>query len=55
MLLEVATALNLDLQRSLLIGDRLSDPQAGAAESDHILPHAQRSWTERPWLCSAVA
>jgi len=31
MLMEAAIALNLDLQRSLLVGDRLSDLQAGAA------------------------
>ena len=31
MLLQAAKALNLDLKRSLLIGDRLSDLQAGAA------------------------
>lgn len=31
MLLEAAAALNLDLQSSLLVGDRLSDLEAGAA------------------------
>ena len=39
MLLEAATALNLDLQRSLLIGDRLSDLQAGAAAGLATLFH----------------
>ena len=39
MLLEAATALNLDLQRSLLVGDRLSDLQAGAAAGLPTLFH----------------
>ncbi|QNI95448.1 D-glycero-D-manno-heptose 1/7-bisphosphate phosphatase [Synechococcus sp. A15-127] len=39
MLLEAATALNLDLGRSMLIGDRLSDLQAGAAADLAILFH----------------
>ena len=39
MLLQAATALNLDLQRSLLIGDRLSDLQAGAAAGVAMLFH----------------
>lgn len=39
MLLEAAASLNLDLQRSLLIGDRLSDLQAGAAASVAMVFH----------------
>ena len=39
MLTEAAVALNLDLQCSLLIGDRLSDLQAGAAASVACLFH----------------
>ena len=39
MLLEAATALNLDLGRSMLIGDRLSDLQAGSAAGLAIFFH----------------
>ncbi len=39
MLLQAARALNLDLQRSLLIGDRLSDLQAGAAAGVAMVLH----------------
>ena len=39
MLLDAAEALNIDLQRSLLIGDRLSDLQAGAAAGLECLFH----------------
>jgi D-glycero-D-manno-heptose 1,7-bisphosphate phosphatase len=39
MLLEAARDLNLDLQRSLLIGDRLSDLQAGAAAGVAMVFH----------------
>jgi D-glycero-D-manno-heptose 1,7-bisphosphate phosphatase len=50
MLIEAAKALNLDLAHSILIGDRLSDLQAGAAAGvalvGHVLTgHGQR---ERP-------
>ena len=39
MLLEASNVLNLDLQRSVLIGDRLSDLQAGAAAGLAIVFH----------------
>lgn len=39
MLLESAEALNLDLQRSMIIGDRLTDLQAGAAANVAFLFH----------------
>ena len=39
MLLEAARALNLDLKESLLVGDRLSDLQAGAAAGLKIVFH----------------
>ena len=39
MLLQAARALNLDLQCSLLIGDRLSDLQAGAAAGVAVVFH----------------
>jgi len=39
MLLEAARALNLDLKESLLIGDRLSDLQAGAAAAVAMVFH----------------
>ncbi|MBM5798020.1 MAG: HAD-IIIA family hydrolase [Cyanobacteria bacterium K_Offshore_0m_m2_072] len=39
MLVEAARELNLDLQRSILIGDRLSDLQAGAAAGVQMVIH----------------
>jgi D-glycero-D-manno-heptose 1,7-bisphosphate phosphatase len=39
MLLQAARALNLDVQRSLLIGDRLSDLQAGAKAGVSMVLH----------------
>lgn len=39
MLLAAAADLNLDLQRSILIGDRLSDLKAGAAAGLHLVAH----------------
>ena len=50
MLMEASRHLNLDLQRSVLIGDRLSDLQAGAATGWPCVPCLERLWPQ----CSRI-
>ena len=56
MLLEASWELNPDLNHSLLIGDRLSDLEAGARSGvQRVDPCADRTWTERAGSIKAWA
>ena len=57
MLLAAAKELNLDLSRSLLIGDRLSDLQAGAAAGLPLLVHVLcgHGQRERPRVAACIS